>query len=402
MGLASAEDGPGGRARPAHPGSPLRTAVPRRARARTLPLALAPGTARALGGVSSAGGPLGPSAGFRSTGLEAPPTAPAALAEPAANPPPPSEKTPQKARRGHWLDVTQNVIYESVWHSAMWLDRKFGSREPDVAYEQVSGSVAPGALYDGHYGITKLLRFHADVPLPQLDERFHAFVARVNPSEFISESQAPSGALANPYGLTSQQDQTLLGLQFFDPRQQGGHWAAGAGVRLTWPPDPYVKGGYEFDYGKPQENGVLRWTETGYYQNTQGGVGITSRIDYERIVNEQLLINWTLSSSIAQRTAGFLNYSTLDLIRVFPTRKAIGLELSIDGATRAPVKLHNPAIKLAYRRAVFRPWLVMELRTGVDWPKDYPYQRRKAEPQVGLAFEMFFGTVEFLARPITF
>jgi hypothetical protein len=44
----------------------------------------------------------------------------------------------------------------------------------------------------------------------------------------------------------------------------------------------------------------------------------------------------------------------------------------------------------------------MELRTSVDWPKDYTYQHRSAALGVGIGFEMLFGTEEFLARPVTF
>jgi len=40
--------------------------------------------------------------------------------------------------------------------------------------------------------------------------------------------------------------------------------------------------------------------------------------------------------------------------------------------------------------------------TSLDWPKDFPTQDRKINPGVGVGFEIFFGTDEFLARPITF
>jgi hypothetical protein len=45
---------------------------------------------------------------------------------------------------------------------------------------------------------------------------------------------------------------------------------------------------------------------------------------------------------------------------------------------------------------------VLELRTGVDWPKIFPDTERKSSFGVGMALEMFFGTEEFLARPVSF
>ena len=44
----------------------------------------------------------------------------------------------------------------------------------------------------------------------------------------------------------------------------------------------------------------------------------------------------------------------------------------------------------------------MEVRTSLDWPRDFIYQRRSASFGIGLGFEMMIGTDEFLARPITF
>jgi hypothetical protein len=44
----------------------------------------------------------------------------------------------------------------------------------------------------------------------------------------------------------------------------------------------------------------------------------------------------------------------------------------------------------------------MEIRTSLTWPKEELDQPRAPSWGVGLGFEMFFGTDEFLARPVTF
>jgi hypothetical protein len=66
------------------------------------------------------------------------------------------------------------------------------------------------------------------------------------------------------------------------------------------------------------------------------------------------------------------------------------------------VPVQEYGFKAAYRQAVMRDWLVMEVRTSLTWPKEYPDQPRAPSWGVGVGFEMFFGTDEFLARPITF
>jgi hypothetical protein len=44
----------------------------------------------------------------------------------------------------------------------------------------------------------------------------------------------------------------------------------------------------------------------------------------------------------------------------------------------------------------------MELRSSFTYPKEFRWQPRKPSWGVGIGFEMFFGTDEFLARPVTF
>jgi hypothetical protein len=51
---------------------------------------------------------------------------------------------------------------------------------------------------------------------------------------------------------------------------------------------------------------------------------------------------------------------------------------------------------------VLRDWLVLELRSSFTYPKEFVWQPRKPSWGVGVGFEMFFGTDEFLARPVTF
>jgi hypothetical protein len=300
-----------------------------------------------------------------------------------------------------WLDDVHDFLYDSVWESAMHVDRLFGSEEPDVAYEQASGSVAPAILYDRYDRTKALLRFIGNVPLPQLSESLHAFIGRFNPEEFVSESQPASGALPNPYAPYPQ-DQTILGIQYYEPQRQGAQWDAGAGMPLTLSRfDPFVKGGYIYQRGDP-EHGVLAWRQDLFYQNSQGGFGVTNRLDLQRLVSAGLLVTWTGSTTYAQRSYGWQSWSTIDAYLAFPDSRAIVGELEVDGATQAPVPLHDYGVKIAYRRTILRDWLVLEVRTSLDFPKDFVYESRRASYGLGVGFEMMFGSDEFLARPITF
>jgi len=298
-----------------------------------------------------------------------------------------------------WIDRAHQGVFNAVWRSAMRMDRWFGGGTDEAAYMETTGSLAPAILYDRFDGVQPRLRFQVDVPLPQLNERLHAFIGRVNREEYVTEGRPGSGAFARQYGGPTEEDDTLLGIRYRDPKD-GGHWEADAGLRIRSPLDPFVKGSYRFDHGD-SEHTLMSFRETAFWQNTEK-LGFTSRVDVERILREVYLLRWTTAATISQRSDGVKGYMSLITMRGLPGRRAVAAELFAQGEMDAEVPLGNYGVKLAYRRSITRDWLVLETRVSMTWPKDYAYQERKATWGVGVGLEMFFGTGEFLARPVTF
>ena len=305
----------------------------------------------------------------------------------------------QEKSRTQWLDATHQQLYDFLWHSAMRVDRWFGSDKEEAAYQTVYGSLAPAVLWDQHYHYRVPVRFNVTLPLPQLNSRLAAFVGRVNPNEYVTESEEPSGAFRRQYGPLTE-DQTLFGLAYHEPPKQGGYFDAGAGLRVSLPFDPYIKGSYVYERGA-SNRGLLTLRETAFWEQ-RDGFGVTTRADTERIYDLRWLVRWSWSATFAQKTKGVRGWSSVVGMRGFPARRAIAMEIGFDGESNAPVPLHDYGMKVAYRQGVLRRWLILEVRTSVDWPKDYPAQWRRRSLGIGVGFEMLFGTQEFLARPVTF
>jgi hypothetical protein len=325
--------------------------------------------------------------------LSDPPGAADSVTEPSTGP----EASPEKY---HWLDRARQEVYDAVWHSSMKVDRWFGSeRDASIYQKGAYGSLAPAVLWDQYDHVRTMLRFNANFPLPQIDSRLHAFVGRVNPEEFITERDEYSGAFQRQYGPATE-DETIFGLAFHSPAKQGGYFDAGAGVRISLPMNPYVKGSYNYVRGT-SETGLFSSREIAFWDRPDG-FGVTQRFDLERIYDLRWLVRWTNSGTYAQFSQGLRGYSAILAMRGFPGRRAIAMEIGVDGTTDAPVPLHDYGMKFAYRKAVVRRWLILEVRTSVDWPKDFIYQHRSHSFGAGVGFEMLFGTEEFLARPVTF
>jgi hypothetical protein len=312
---------------------------------------------------------------------------------------PATEGPPTKESDDAWLDRTQRGLHDLAAGSAMRIDRLFGADHDDSAYSGAQGSVAPALLWDQFDGFQPKLRFRVDLPLPQLNERVGAFIGRVNRDEYVTERSQQSGAFERQFGPASE-EQTLAGIVYRTPSKQGSRFDAGAGVRLRFPLDPYVKGSYVYERGNT-EHGLLSLRETLFWQNSEHA-GVTTRVDLEKVINECVLLRWTTSGSISQKSEGVFGYTTLTALYGLPNRRAFAFEMGGDGESDAEVPLHEYGFKLAYRQSVYRDWLVLEVRTSLTWPKEDPMQTRDSSWGVGVGFEMFFGTDEFLARPVTF
>ena len=75
------------------------------------------------------------------------------------------------------------------------------------------------------------LRFRARVKLPQLSERFDAFVGRVDPEEYVTELRDDFDTLPRQFAR-QEDDAVLLGLGYGQPGRGGGHFSAGVGAKL--------------------------------------------------------------------------------------------------------------------------------------------------------------------------
>jgi hypothetical protein len=299
------------------------------------------------------------------------------------------------------LDRMQRGVYETVYLSAMRIDGLFGPLEDERIYEASSGSIAPALLWDERDGFKPKLRFRIDLPLPRLDERFRAFVGRVDREEYVTGRKPQSGAIPRQAPGLTPDEQTLLGIGYRDRRiRRGWNLDADGGVRVRTPLDPYVKAGGHFESGRI--DGVRLILREHVFWQASEDWGFTSRVDLDRYFGERLLVRLTGSGTITEKSEGVRGYSEIFALRTLANRRAIALSIDVYGESDAPVNLQHYGTKFAWRQSVLRPWLVLEVRTGVSWVKELPEEPREPSLGVGVGFEMFFGTDEFLARPMTF
>jgi hypothetical protein len=287
-----------------------------------------------------------------------------------------------------WLDRMQAGLYRTMCLSAARFDGFFGNARFDDEYQATYGSVAAGALWDERDHWDQSLRFRAKVRLPQLSERFNAFIGRVDPDEYVTELRDDFDTLPRQFAREDD-DAVLLGLGYRQPGRGGGHFDAGVGAKLGWPVEPYVKGTYRLALPFLDRN-LLRLDETIFWREGDR-FGATTRFDLERLLAEDFLVRWSTSGTFTQETEGVRWYSNLTLYQNLGDGRALAYQAGTNGESDDPVEISDFGLRAIYRRRIHLEWLFFELRSSITWPRETLLERRESNWGAGVGLELMFG-----------
>lgn len=308
--------------------------------------------------------------------------------EPKGLPPDATELCDDKPSGPAWIDRMQEGLYRTLCLSTARFDGFFGNARFDDEYQATHGSLAVGALWDERDHWDPSLRFRAHVRLPQLSERFSAFVGRLDPDEYVTELRDDFDTLPRQFAREDD-DEVLLGLGYRQPGRGGGHFDAGVGVELGWPLGPYVKGTYRLAVPFFERN-LLRLHETIFWREDEH-FGATTRFDLERLLAEGFLVRWTGSGTYTQNTVGMRWFSSVTLYQNLGEGRAFAYQAGISGETDQEVELADYGLRVIYRRRLRFEWLFLELRSSITWPRETLLEEREPNWGAGVALEMLFG-----------
>lgn len=303
-------------------------------------------------------------------------------------PPSPKEVCIDEAESRAVIDRVRSSLYKITCSSATWFDGLFGNSRYVEQYRTTSGSVTVGTVWSERESFEEVLRFRVRVTFPQMNQRLHAFVGRVDREDFITESKA------DVYGLPSEfnrdaSEETLVGIGYNEPLKKRGSFDLSTGIRVTFPLDPYVKGSYRF--ARPiGERDLMRLRETAFWQNSEE-FGVTSRIDWDHVIGDRDLVRYTASGTFSQVSEGTRWFTNLTFFHFINTDRALAYELGANGSTDREVPLTDYGGSVVLRQRLPREWLLLELRVGVDWPRDWLYEKRHYNINAGVAIELRFG-----------
>jgi hypothetical protein len=288
-----------------------------------------------------------------------------------------------------WLDVLQEALGHAACSSAGWVDGLFNTQHQSFDYRSSYGELFTGTTWSQQQEFEKVLRMSAHLNLPFARNRLHAFVGRVDHNEFVTESTNELHAL--PVAFDRQlQNSVLLGLGYEEPMRKYGAFDADIGMRFDWPADPYAKGSYSIGFPMGSRD-LLRLRETVFWQESEH-FGTTTRADWDRVVSDNNLLRWTVSTTRSQLRDGWRWYSTLTWYQLFNLKQAMAYEIA---ANRDNLYINNTVdnygFTAIYRHNILRKWLWLETRAGVDWPYLPFANERHSNLNAMLAFQMRYG-----------
>lgn len=289
------------------------------------------------------------------------------------------------------IDRVQRGVYLSVCGTARWFDGLFGTRRYDQDSDATYGRLGVYQLWDDRDGFDAKLRLRARLALPTLENRLQLVFGRVDDREIIEESQSQSGPQLPGRFSRVEDEAWLLGLGY---SKQGGlenGFDFGAGVRLRFPVDPYVKGTYRHNLIFDDAT-MLRARQTIFWRDSRG-FGETTEFDFDRLLGPRMLARWSNRATLAEDVERFEWSSAGTLAQSFSNRRAIAYTTYVNGIINTDVPIRDFGLDLRYRQRALRKWLFLELRASLGWPKEFPEEKREINPGVGVGFEMYFGPV---------
>ena len=285
------------------------------------------------------------------------------------------------------IDSIQQGVQSSVDATARWFDNFFGDgRTFDDQYRsQGRFSVAPEwSEYDG-FSVGS--SFRAQVNLPLAEDRFSAFVGRVDTDDYVvgDDSERRASVLRNVTG----DSEWLIGLGFNPGQGEENRFSISAGIRGGLRADLYTEGRYLYQL-RVSDNIQIR-TRSALFWRDSDGFGFAQRFDYEQTWGDDWLGRFSVEGTSAERIEGIRWRNTTSLYHLYQENRAVAGEFWYRGESDAPVPDEDFGVRFIHRQSWLRDWFYVEKWVGSHWPRELPEETRRQAWLVGIEFEVWFG-----------
>lgn len=283
-----------------------------------------------------------------------------------------------------------DAVSDWVTHNSRNIDSFFGTEESmevqNDSFLRISQEVGWSEQedFDAKTGV----RFRLDLPTSK--ERLR-FIIESDPDETAGTlAEQGTNRIRNDQ---NRADSTILGLSKLGKRDKTEAWnlRAGAGVKVRWPPDPYVRftGERLWDLNSPWQ--LESYNRASWFNKE--GYSVRSKWDIGRPLDENHHLRF-ITNIQWQEEVDTLEYSEgVELNQLLGPRSVMRYAIAAVGHSASDPRLHDYYIYTHYRRNLHRNILFVDLIPELHFPRDEDY-----DPQLGITLRvemMFKGDLNF-------
>jgi hypothetical protein len=266
------------------------------------------------------------------------------------------------------------------------IDSFFGTTR---AYEESSGTylLLRGSVIYGRGGnIDYDGKVRAHLDLPNLSDRINLLIESEQPDQIDQTSQdTPTTGTSlsqtiNDQSLAATLQYILQHKEFWDVRLQPG-------VKLHWPPDPYLRLRCRWLYPL-SATWLSRVTFTpGWYSTRSWEARL--RYDLERGTgNEALFRSSSQAVWLLDEPHNLLWSEVLFFSHPLSSRAWMAYDLGVSGVIEPEFEDSHYFASIRYRRDIHHGWVFLELKPQIDLDRNDDF---KPDPSIALTLEMLFG-----------
>jgi hypothetical protein len=290
------------------------------------------------------------------------------------------------------IDDSRRMLEQTFCGATLWFDGLFGG-EPDVANARAaSGRVELSALYSEFDELDYSARLRLNYELPTLERRLKLFLGRDDEDDFVQDRPEGFAVRSSVFGLETE-DRWLAGLGYSPPGRWFRKLDLRVGGRVKSAPEVFVQTRYRHNVFVGDKM-VWRLRETVFWENRDGW-GSTTSVDWDRVLQRDLLLRWGGSGTYSETTQGVYWRSAALLYRNLQKARAAAAEVFVRGSSGAEVKMSEYGTRLVYRQPAGRPYLFGEIILGYTWPRYERDQPRDGSAMLGFGIELLFGRDPF-------
>lgn len=289
-----------------------------------------------------------------------------------------------------WIDQIRLSTHGRLCRSVLWIDSLFGN-EYEFSDQDFRGKVSIGFRQDEEDGFDPRLRIKIRTKLPNLSNRFNAFIGRVEEDSFISNTEVNQDKVTQ-VGLRSVNDddaEWLIGIGYRNPNRRDNGFDVSLGAKLSSGLNPYAKLAYRHVF-IPSEDHVWKTTQTAFWRRDEGH-GFSTNTDYIYLLDDNDIIEWDAGARYTEKSEQWEWITSTSWHHSFSDKQGISSRAYVRGEEDNPVSIPEFGVTFTYIKPFLRPWLSLEMGVDFRWEKDNPQGEYKSATRVGAQVQMLLG-----------